>query len=295
MNINNCLIVGCNGQFGRVFRNKFSEAGIAVSGMDLQEAPIEAGYSVYVQGNIAAPSDTALSLIQKSDLVLLCIPEDSVLEAVPLLIKRVRADSAIVDIASVKSRIDNAVRTSGLSAGYLSIHPMFGPLPSFAGRNVCVVPIRENKVSGEFIELLLKWEARLTTVSAHDHDEIVALTQVLPHVAILSFVATLCRFPRIATLAPQLATPIYTAMLALAARLTSGDPSLYWSIQSENPSGKQVRAAINDAIIQLENAVNRSDAGHLQELFASASKNLGASPQALREIAARIVELAKLP
>lgn len=289
-----CVVIGCNGQFGRIMTGKLANEGVAVSGVDLQETP-QASLQLreYVRGDIREASQGVLRLVRDSQCVLLCIPEKTVIEAIPLLRESVTPGGLVVDIASVKTRIADALRASSLTGAYLSIHPMFGPLPDFGGRNVCVVPYGENARSRWFMAMLSRWGARVSTLSAQEHDQLVAYTQALPHAVLLGFAAAVTAMPGIYGRTSHLATPIYKVMLALVGRIVSNESSLYWNIQFDNPYATKARRQLLQSIEGLHNAVGEGQSAHLAKVFDATSSALGIDSTQLRDLATRIVDLVK--
>jgi prephenate dehydrogenase len=291
-----CVVVGANGQFGRVFAQKLAAEGVAVSGVDRQEARGEGvALGEYVGSDITDPSAGARRLLGAAECVLLCTPEEAVLRAIPLLREITPADCLVIDIASVKSRIDAALAAAGFPRSYLSIHPMFGPTADFADRNVCVVAYAEGGRAVWFTGLLAKWRARVTRLTAEAHDRATAYTQALPHAAILSFADALVRSGDSYELTTRLATPIHSTMLSLLARIVSGDPELYWDIQSDNPYAAEAREQLGLSLARLEEAIGGPRPNYFPELFGRVSAKLADDRAALREVASRIVDLAKAP
>ncbi|GEM_PF-5249460 len=242
----NCLVIGRDGKFGSIFAGKLAAEGLSVEGID-----------------VSASREERESLAAASDCIVLCVPEAVVIESIPLLAGCVKPEAVIVDIASVKSRIGQAVSQAGLRAAYLSIHPMFGPLSDFEGKNIGVVPLGGN--ADPFIALLQKWGARLTTFTAAEHDRTVAYVQAMTHAAILQMGAAL---RNAAVPWEPLSTPVHTSVLALCARIVTGDPSLYWDIQTANPFAAQARDDYANALADLSEMIRQSDYEGFKRLFA---------------------------
>jgi 4-amino-4-deoxyprephenate dehydrogenase len=294
--IEHCVLVGCNGQFGRVFAAKFLGEGIIVSGIDRQETPNEVlVMREYLQSDITQLTAAAQQLIRRAQCVLLCTPEQVVLKTIPVMRELIASDGLVVDIASVKSRIDAELKLADMSGSYLSIHPMFGPTTDFVDRNICIVPYGENDRSRWFAQLLSQWGGRVTTLTAQEHDQVTAYTQALPHAAILSFAATLVQAEVSYALTARLATPIHSTMLSLLARIISGESDLYWNIQSDNPYSAEMREQLGLSIRRLQEAVAGNDPDYLATLFSKISVALADDRVTLKDVASRIVDLAKGP
>jgi 4-amino-4-deoxyprephenate dehydrogenase len=252
------LIVGVNGQFGQIFARKLAGEGDEVAGMDLQERPFDAGacpmYRQMALG-VAAPA-AAAGAVEWADCVLLCIPEEVIREVLPVVCRAMRRDALLVDIASVKTRIRDEFKGIEAQVGYLSIHPMFGPMEDFGGRTVCVVPLKASRRGERFLEKIASWRADIRVMSADEHDAVTALVQALPHAALIAFGAALATSPVPLDTVWAVATPIQRLMLALAARVaTSGDHSTSWSIQSANPAASPARESLKAQMERVERVV----------------------------------------
>ncbi|MGB6452833.1 MAG: prephenate dehydrogenase/arogenate dehydrogenase family protein [Steroidobacteraceae bacterium] len=252
------LIVGVNGQFGQIFARKLGGEGDEVAGMDLQERPFDAGacpmYRQMALG-LEEPAEAA-SVMGWADCVLLCLPEDVIRDALPKVCQAMRRDALLVDIASVKTRIRDKFEAIDTQMGYLSIHPMFGPMEDFGGRTVCVVPLKASRRGERFLEKIASWGADIRVMSADEHDAVTALVQALPHAALIAFGAVLATSPVPLDTVWAVATPIQKLMLALAARVaTSGDHSTSWSIQSANPAASAARESLKAQIERVESVV----------------------------------------
>jgi prephenate dehydrogenase len=205
----------------------------------------------------------------------------------------VKSEAVLVDIASVKTQIAHAVESDPFGAGYLSIHPMFGPLRSFESRNICVVPHRANIQSIAFLNLLEKWKAKLIVMSAEEHDRNAAYVQSMTHAAILQITGTLQSAGLPLETMMALSTPVQRALLALCARIVSSDPALYWNIQAANPFAAQARRDYEKSWGVLSGIVDRSDAEAFKKLFKEIAEYLEPELPSLVELSEAIVEIAR--
>ncbi len=272
------LIVGVNGQFGRIFARKLAGEGGEIAGWDLQAQSFDAGicpsYRQMALG-AAAPAGAA-SVLEWADCVVLCTPEEVIREALPGLCGALRQDALLVDIASVKTRIRDTFQQIHAQRGYLSIHPMFGPTEDFGGRAVCVVPLRASRRGERFLEKLASWRADIRIMSADEHDAVTALVQALPHAALIAFGAALASSPVPLETVWAVATPIQKLMLALTARVaTSGDHSTAWSIQAANPGASAARERLQAQIERVQSVVSAQQMEGFTALLDSIRSYLG--------------------
>ncbi len=290
------LVAGCNGKFGAIFAEKLAADGLRVDGLDIGDAPAHPGLVAnYLSADISRPGEAALALLTSADCILLCVPEPVVLEAIPAVCGVAGPGAVIVDIASIKTRIEAAVRRAAPRAAYLSIHPMFGPHPSFEARNVCVTPLAENASSAWFTGLLEKWGAKLTALSASEHDKNAAYIQSMTHAALLQMAAALQRSGLPFDTVSALSTPVQRTLLALCARIVSTDPALYWDIQAVNPFAEEARRGFDHAGEELSGIVDRADQEAFAKLLEEIAAYLAPSAPSLLSLSEAIVEAARPP
>jgi 4-amino-4-deoxyprephenate dehydrogenase len=289
-----CVIAGANGRFGRIWARKLAEAGAEICGLDLQDAALDPAICRhYVRSSVTDMVAAAEHAIAEAEYVLLCVPENAVLQALPRLGEIMRDDALLMDIASVKTRIRDALAGLSLRCGYLSLHPMFGPMEDFSDRAICLIPLRENARAAQFASLIAGWGARLSTLTAEQHDSVTALVQTLPHAALIAFGAALSDSGASFELVWDIATPIQKIMLALAARIVAGEPEIYWSIQSANPFAASARDKLEDELRQVSALVEEARRPEFAAKLESVQRFLSPSGSTLAEMAARLVSMAK--
>ncbi|UCF66272.1 MAG: prephenate dehydrogenase, partial [Acidobacteriota bacterium] len=239
-----CLIIGCNGGFGRIFTHKLREAGLVVRGIDRQQRPLEPeSLASYVRSSLPETSGEADAQISATRCLLLCVPEHVVVASLPRLLDTVREGALIIDIASVKSRIARALEPRRDKVAYLSIHPMFAPAADFDGRHLVIIDLGlANGLRDHFRELLSGWKSRTSEMSAEEHDRATAYVQAGTHAAVLAFATMFARGAVSVAQLEKLSTSVSRSLLSMAARMVgTNDPDLYWSIQHENPFASDAR------------------------------------------------------
>lgn len=287
------VVAGCNGRFGRVLAAKLAPAAGTLTGADLDAAPADPErLDDYVQGSLADVSPALRERLAEADCIVLCVPEAAALEGLSTLLGIVRADACIADIASVKTRIAARVAALGGAAGYLGLHPMFAPSESFAGRNLVVVRVRGNAAAERLEQLARTWGARVSVLTAEEHDRLAACVQTVPHAALLAFGAALGASGVDFDTTEQLATPVHETMLSLLARMLRGPDETYWSIQTDNPYAAEARANLAAALGELDSMASRGDAAEFKRLLERLSGHLGGAFDALAERSQRVVEAA---
>jgi prephenate dehydrogenase len=253
-------VVGANGTVGRWLVALAVESGHLVTGVDLNDHPSpDLSRCDYVCADVTAPTSEAIAVFGKADWVLICVSEDSALKAIPSLLSMMKQDALWVDTLSVKTNVASCVYSCLGSHEALSINPMFAPVGPRSCGNIAVVTIRSGYLGDLFLEMLRAggFVIRLTTADAHDRT--VAVVQAATHAAILSLADVLCNMGGDIDDALLFSTPPFLAMMSLAARMTGLSPQVYWDVQAGNPHGRTARAALRDAIAQIDSAIGNGD------------------------------------
>ena len=284
------LLAGCNGGFGRVFAEKLAAAGVSVHGVDLHPEPAPGlTLASYISAPIGDLEPSIHLFVESVDWVLLCVPTEAALKALPNLFGNLREDSAIVDISSVKTHIAAEVQRLDSKIGYLSIHPMFPPVVDFEGRAIVVSPLSSNAMAIEFIALLSSWKAELTEMNPEEHDTATSFVQTLPHAALLSFGLAIADASVNFEKLWRISTPIQRTLLAALLRVVGNDQLVHFDIQSQNPFAGAARAGLVAAANKLEAAMQTGSPLEFLNLLTRIENMLESNRSTLLEIAASIV------
>ena len=172
---------------------------------------------------------------------------------------------------------------------------MFAPSLGFAGHAVLAVELAPGPRSQALLALL-RDDARVVTVEdAAAHDRATAALQVATHAGVLGFGLALARLDADLDVLLPLAPPPFLALLALLARIASGNPETYADIQRANPFGVAARAALVEAIAQLDDAALDDDPQRIDALVTQAGALLGRHRDALAAQAAALLAGLKPP
>jgi len=284
------LVIGCNGQFGAILARKFADAGMSVEGADRQTAALDSSTLTRYTGAALPDLAPIAASIGAADLVVLCVPEDVIVESLAILAATMRADAVLMDIASVKGRIAHAVRAWPDGAPrYLSVHPMFGPMADFADRVVCVVRLRDDDRVARIVGLIASWGCRVPEMTAEAHDRTTALTQTIPHALLLSFGELLSRGDVSFDDLWALSTPVMRALLAMLVRVARDDRTTYWSIQTANAAAAPARARLLEDLGRLDARVAVGDVAAFDDALDRIMAFLRAAEPELRTIGDAIV------
>ena len=230
-------IIGGGGRLGSWFGRFFAERSFSVSSIEIGDErtreEIAANHSVVV---FAVPHRVAPEVIGEWRSV-------------------VTPDHLLIDISSVKTHVAAAV--APLKAEHLLLHPMWSPqVPSMAGQTMVVV--REDEVgerAKSFIDLFEREGVCLTSLTAVEHDKIMATIQVASHAALLSIGLAHQKSGFPVSLLSAVESPIYRMISAMIGRMLSHQPELYADIAMENPFGAEAITLVRDALEAVEQAV----------------------------------------
>lgn len=285
------LVIGSNGKFGQVFASKLARSGLSVAGLDLNPQPAPASsVSTYHQGSVAQLPHGVREVLGRVDCIVLCVPEEAVLQSLGDLLSSVRDEAVVVDILSVKGRVAGLFRDIGRRVGYLSIHPLFPPMEDFSRFPMCAVPLAENRRSEAFLELLSSWGSEITTLSAGEHDAVMASVQATPHAALLAFGLALSKSNVPFELLWRLSTPIQKSMSALLFRVVSSEHvDSHWLIQRNNESASNARSILEGCLHEVATIVEAGDARAFSDLCSSLRTMFGPATTELSQAAASLL------
>lgn len=205
------VIIGGNGQMGRLFNRLLTLSGYQVRVLDQEDWP------------------QAEQLLADAGMVIVSVPihvTEQVISRLPTL----PDDCILVDLASVKNRPLHAMLAVH-SGPVVGLHPMFGPdVGSVAKQVVVYCDGRRPEAYQWLLEQLQVWGARLHRISAVEHDQNMAFIQALRHFATFAYGLHLAEENVQLEQLLALSSPIYRLELAMVGRLFAQDPQLYADI-----------------------------------------------------------------
>ncbi|MFB2859303.1 bifunctional chorismate mutase/prephenate dehydrogenase [Aeromonas hydrophila] len=210
------VIIGGEGQLGRLFGNLFSLSGYRVETLGQADWP------------------RADEILHGAGLVMVAVPIDVTCEVIDRL-GNLPENCLLVDVTSVKS--EPLAHMLAVHQGpVLGLHPMFGPdVASLAKQVIVCCQGREPAASQWLLEQMTIWGARLQQVEAKAHDEAMTFIQALRHFATFAYGWHLSRERANIDRLLALSSPIYRLELAMVGRLFAQDPHLYADIILSSP------------------------------------------------------------
>jgi prephenate dehydrogenase len=267
-----CVVIGGMGSVGRLFAEALRDAGAAVVSVD-----VRAG----VGCDITDPGADLRAELARADTLVLAVPEPVALRALRPVAGALAPRALIVDTLSVKSRFCTALGAWAPRHEAVSLNPMFAPQLGIDGGAIAAVIVHDGPRGRHLLALLATLGGRIVELSAPEHDRLAGSAQALVHAAVLSFGLAISNLGADPELLARLAPPPCVTLLALLARIAAGAPDTYWDVQSANDHADVARAAMADALCELNQLVDRGDRLDFAVLLLRLAESLGTALPAL--------------
>jgi prephenate dehydrogenase len=292
-----CALVGGNGAVGRLFAGALAAAGRELTVLDAAPHPHPRlpRLDTYVSLDARRPSAALRDALAGVDCALLALPEAAALDALPHVLAALPAGALLVDTLSVKTELARAALAADAPVELCSLNPMFAPALGFAGHVVLAVELAPGPRSRALLALLRERTRVVALADAEAHDRMTAALQVAVHAGVLGFGLALAQRDVELDALLARAPPPFLALLALLARIASGEPATYADIQRANPFAGEARAALADALAQLDAAARDPDPRRVEALVADAGALLGPHREALAAQAATLLAQLRAP
>jgi len=205
--------------------------------------------------------------VAQADVAIIAVPIAKTPEVVKSMARAMRAGSLLMDVASAKGDVVEAMNELDVEPELVSIHPLFGPgATTLKGKDFAAVPVKPRKRYAQFKNRLTELGARVTEMEAEEHDKVMAISQCLTHFVLLSYLAALRSMKEI-KLAEKLRTPMFNSLLELAKAALAGNPDLYGEVQVMNKHAKLTRSILMEASRSLEVAFTAHDVKATRRIF----------------------------
>lgn len=247
------LIVGGEGRMAQRFSKAFCERGWVVESLDRD-----------------GPRDSQ-SLVAAADIVMVAVPMHVVCETIESIAAHVREDALLCDINSLKQNVCDTMRRHGRCEA-LGLHPMFGPtVGTFRRQKIVVCRVRSGPRSEWLLREFGHMGVELIECSPQDHDHMMAVVQVLVHLATIVMGCALRDCNTSIEESLRFTSPIYRLELALVGRLFAQNPDLYAEIMMTNPHGDEIRRHFLEAASTLDTILANGDRERFRKLFSEVS------------------------
>lgn len=248
----NVTVIGGGGMMGRFFTSWLRAAGHKVSILEYNDW------------------DNADKLLSQSELVLVCVPLKNTVSVIQKAAKYLAATTALVDIASVKTPMVQAMLEQH-SGPVLGLHPMFGPgVKSFLSQKVVVCPGRKVEAFQWFLDAIANDGGKLITCTPEEHDRMMIAIQAIRHFSTFSLGVFLAEEGIDIARSLEFASPIYRLESNIVSRLFAQDGSLYMDIILASEERTRAIGRLVETYSRLAKLVAQKDRSALMGEFATA-------------------------
>jgi prephenate dehydrogenase len=224
-------------------------------------------------GAVDSISRDAAASVEEADLIVLAVPAAMVIPKLDEIISHCSAEAVVTDVASTKLEIcRHASSTWKGPRRFVGSHPMagsekFGPehsTPDLYEGAVCLVEENDDLDPDARNVVVRLWEAlgaRIVHIEARQHDELLARTSHLPHVAASAIAELAGRQGDI--------RPVIGKGFRDVTRIAAGRPEVWRDICMTNREA--ILASLQDFQLSLHDfseALQREDADAVEQFFA---------------------------
>jgi prephenate dehydrogenase len=253
---------GAAGGMGRMFLNRLASAGCRTMGVDVRDS------DGIVAGDVLDLSEELRLALGAVELVILAVPDLVACRAAADVARAMAPQAVLVDCTSVKAPYIEAVGQAG-NCGLVSVNPLFGPGLEWTGRSIVVTELRAPRFPERLTGFLEGSGLEVIRLDAERHDRLAAEGQAQLHAAILAFITAATAEGMVFDTPPNRVTRM------LAARILSGEPHVYWEIQTANPFAGEARRRLIVALQALDKMCNAGDDEGFARLLVEARDHLG--------------------
>ncbi|MDZ7932162.1 MAG: prephenate dehydrogenase dimerization domain-containing protein [Rhodococcus sp. (in: high G+C Gram-positive bacteria)] len=276
------VVVGGSGAVGRLMVDLLRGDGVSVTVVDINDGADAFPVTV---GDITAPDQQLAAVLARAATVILAVPESVALAAD---LSALQPDTLLVETLSVKSGFSRHVQDARPIGAAVGINPMFAPSLGMAGRPVAAVVHRPGPPVDTFLDSITRWGGRVVHLDAARHDRLAAATQALTHASVLAFGLALAELDLPFVDIDAVAPPPHATMLSVLARITGGEPEVYWDVQAGNPHAADARAALHRATQTVSETVASGSEADFARLLAQAEAALGGNGDRYRALCAEM-------
>ncbi|MBD2500527.1 bifunctional chorismate mutase/prephenate dehydrogenase [Anabaena azotica] len=250
-------LVGGRGMMGYFFKQKLSAAGHDISILDVGDW------------------EQAQSLLEKADLVLVCVPIEYTIEVIHKLAQYLSPTTALADIASIKTPILQAMLEQH-SGPVMGLHPMFGPgIKSFSSQTVVVCPGRGDDAFQWLLALMENDGGKLIISTPEEHDQMMIAVQAIRNFQTFSLGVFLGEEEIDIRRSLDFASPIFRLELDIVGRLFAQSAPLVVDIMLATPERREAIERLAITYNRLAQLIVENDRDTLIQEFKATHSFLG--------------------
>ena len=211
-----------------------------------------------------------------AQIVILAVPIDKTPQTIIEITPHLKAESLLMDVTSVKEE-PALIMEENIPDGveFIPAHPMFGPrVRSLDGQVVVLTPINKGHWYPKILDFLESENARIIETTPQIHDQMMSIVQGLTHFTYISIAATLKKLEVDVKGSRKFASPIYSLMLDMIARITAQNPYLCYSIQTRNKFIPQIHEEFLSTFRELKDMIDQENETGFVQAMSKAAKHL---------------------
>lgn len=214
------------------------------------------------------------SLIKSADIVFISVPINVTQEVIFETSKKVKRNTLLVDLSSIKSISCEALIKTNLPS--IALHFLFGPtISTIQNQKIAYIKIKEDEKSKKLINIFKDAGAQIIEMSQKEHDYQMAHIQALTHFVNFSLAKVLLDDG--IKLNGQTSTPVFLAQMSATSRVISQNPSLIAQIQNLNPYFLEVAKKFQENQSLLIKLIENGDIKKLETLYQDIGNSLESS------------------
>ena len=250
-------VVGGRGSMGALVARMFADLGHSVLAVDHETE--------------LSPGDAA----EVADVTVISVPIDVTEQVIREVGPRLRAESLLMDVTSVKSEPVRAM-LSATKASVVGTHPMFGPsVHSVQGQRVVVCRARGDHWANWVEAMFTARGLNVVEATPEHHDRMMATVQVLTHFQTQVHGLTLARLGAPLAESLRFTSPAYLMELYMGARHFAQSAELYGPIEMTNPATSTVTGTYLEAAREVADILASGDRERFRAMFGEVQAFLG--------------------
>lgn len=259
------LVIGGAGRLGKWLCHFFADSGHQISVADLVKPDFPCRYVEKIDKTAGT-----------HDIIVIATPIRASLAVLAKLEAQKIFSPVIFDVSSVKSPVKSALLSlKACGAKVTSLHPMFGPsVELLFGKHIIRTSLGVADADREVSEIFRATSLEVVDMSFEEHDAIIAMLLSLSHMINLIFVRALSQSGFSIEMLERFSSPTFSNLLAVAKKVYSENPHLYFEIQALNPFTKQALGFLTNALADLNSAIDNCNEEDFVHIMANGSRYL---------------------
>jgi prephenate dehydrogenase len=230
------------------------------------------GHTVHVWGRKSAMSIN--DLVDLCNVIVISVPISVTAEMIKQVGPMLSPDKLLMDLTSLKKNPVELMLADS-SANVVGCHPLFGPLlEDVRGQNVVICPARGRKWLVWLKKILDKNGLIVMEKTPEEHDEMMAIVQVLNHLNTISLGLMLAETGIDLAEINKFSTPIFQKKVEIIKKIFTENPGLYTDIITQNPAMEKMIDLYTKTLADIRSLVKSGDGTQLKEAIEKAAKKL---------------------